>query len=73
MSIELMGFAVIILGGMGSLWGAMAAGLILGLTEALTVQFFDSSWKGVVAFAVMFIILLLRPQGLFGTIKARVV
>ncbi|MFD0559534.1 amino acid/amide ABC transporter membrane protein 1 (HAAT family) [Stackebrandtia endophytica] len=73
LSIELMGFAVIILGGMGSLWGAMAAGVILGLTEALTVQLFDSSWKGVVAFAVLFIILLLRPQGLFGTIKARVV
>lgn len=73
LSIELMAFAVIILGGMGSLWGAMAAGLILGLTEALTVQLLDSSWKGVVAFAVLFIILLLRPQGLFGTIKARVV
>ena len=73
LSIELMAFAVIILGGMGSLWGAMAAGIVLGLAEALTVQLLDSSWKEVVAFAVLFIILLVRPQGLFGTLKARVV
>lgn len=73
LSIELTGFAVIILGGMGSLWGAMAAGLILGLTEVLTVEFIDSSWQNVTAFVLLFAILVLRPQGLFGTIKARVV
>ncbi|MGH8875728.1 MAG: branched-chain amino acid ABC transporter permease [Stackebrandtia sp.] len=71
LSIELTGFAVIILGGLGSLWGAMAAGLLLGLAEALTVQYFDSSWKNVVAFALLFLILLTRPQGLFGQVKAR--
>jgi branched-chain amino acid transport system permease protein len=62
---------VIILGGMGSLWGAMAAGLILGLAEELTVHHIGSSWKDVVAFTLLFAILLVRPQGLFGTIKAR--
>ena len=71
LSIELTGFAVIILGGLGSLWGAMAAGLLLGLAEALTVQYFDSSWKDVVAFALLFGILLTRPQGLFGQLKTR--
>ncbi|CAM3276441.1 branched-chain amino acid ABC transporter permease [Stackebrandtia soli] len=73
LSIELTGFAVIILGGMGSLWGAMIAGLILGLAEALTVHFLSSSLKDVVAFGLLFAILLLRPQGLFGTMKTRVV
>ncbi|AYY15439.1 branched-chain amino acid ABC transporter permease [Actinobacteria bacterium YIM 96077] len=71
LAIELTGFAVIILGGMGSLWGAMAAGLILGLAEALTIHHIGSSWKDVVAFGLLFAILLVRPQGLFGTIKAR--
>ncbi|MGH8793075.1 MAG: branched-chain amino acid ABC transporter permease [Stackebrandtia sp.] len=71
LSIELTGFAVIILGGMGSLWGAMAAGLILGFAEALTVHYISSTWEEVVAFVLLFAILLLRPQGLFGTIKAR--
>jgi branched-chain amino acid transport system permease protein len=71
LAIELTGFAVIILGGMGSLWGAMTAGLILGLAEALTVHHVGSSWKDVVAFTVLFAILLLRPRGLFGTIDAR--
>jgi branched-chain amino acid transport system permease protein len=71
LSIELTGFAVIILGGMGSLWGAMIAGVILGLAEAMTVHHLGSSWKDVVAFGLLFAILLIRPQGLFGTIKMR--
>jgi|SRR5690625_3736823 len=71
LSIELTGFAVIILGGMGSLWGAVAAGLMLGLAEALTVHYIGSSWKDVIAFALLFVILLVRPQGLFGTIRTR--
>ncbi|HLU30024.1 MAG TPA: branched-chain amino acid ABC transporter permease [Glycomyces sp.] len=70
-SIELIGFAVIVLGGLGSLWGAMAAGLVLGLAEALTVHWFDSAWKGMVAFAVLFAVLVLRPRGLFGGAAVR--
>ncbi|WP_030154390.1 branched-chain amino acid ABC transporter permease [Glycomyces sp. NRRL B-16210] len=70
-SVELVGFAVIILGGLGSLWGAMAAGVILGLAEALTIHYFDSTWKGLVAFALLFAVLVLRPRGLFGHLKVR--
>ncbi|THV24630.1 branched-chain amino acid ABC transporter permease [Glycomyces paridis] len=70
-SIELIGFAVIILGGLGSLWGAMAAGIVLGLAEALTIHYFDSTWKGLVPFALLFAVLILRPRGLFGHIKVR--
>lgn len=71
LSIELIGFAVIILGGLGSLWGAMAAGLILGLAEALTIHLYDSTWQGMVAFALLFAVLVLRPKGLFGNVKVR--
>ena len=70
-SVELIGFAVIVLGGLGSLWGAMAAGLLLGLAEALTVHYFDSTWKGGVAFALLFAVLVLRPRGMFGAAKVR--
>jgi branched-chain amino acid transport system permease protein len=71
LSVELIGFAVIILGGLGSLWGAMLAGLVLGLAEALTIHLFDSTWKGMVAFALLFAVLVLRPSGLFGHVKVR--
>ncbi|MDV6011408.1 branched-chain amino acid ABC transporter permease [Haloechinothrix sp. LS1_15] len=71
LSIELTGFAVIILGGMGSLAGAMLAGVMLGLAESLTVHYIGSSYKDVAAFVLLFAVLLLRPQGLFGTIRVR--
>lgn len=70
-NIELKGLAVIIVGGMGSLKGAMVGGLILGLAEAFAVQYVGSSWRDVVAFGLLFGILLLRPQGLFGARRVR--
>lgn len=70
-AIELKGLAVIIVGGMGSLRGALAAGLLLGVAEVFAVQHIGSSWRDAVAFGLLFAILLLRPQGLFGARKAR--
>lgn len=70
-AIELKGLAVIIVGGMGSLPGAMIGGLILGLSEVLTVQYIGSSWRDLVAFGLLFAILLVRPQGLFGRRQVR--
>lgn len=66
LSIELKGLAVIIVGGMGSLSGAMVGGLLLGLAEVLAVVYIGASWRDVVAFGLLFAILLLRPQGMFG-------
>lgn len=60
------GLAVLILGGVGSIPGAMVCGLILGMSEVLTVAYIDSSWRDAIAFGIMIIILLFRPQGLFG-------
>lgn len=59
-------FAAAILGGIGSVPGAMAAGLIVGLAEALSVQFIGAEWRAAVAFVILVAVLLLRPQGLFG-------
>lgn len=62
-------FAVIVLGGIGSLPGAFVGGLVLGLCEALTVHYFGSSWVDLVAFSLLLLILVLRPQGLFGKLE----
>lgn len=66
LAIELKGLAVIIVGGMGSLPGAMLGGLILGLAEVFSVAWISSSWRDAVAFGLLFAILLVRPQGLLG-------
>ncbi|WP_338751846.1 branched-chain amino acid ABC transporter permease [Janibacter alittae] len=70
-AIELKGLAVIIVGGMGSLPGALIGGLLLGLAEVFAVQYVGSSWRDLVAFGLLFLILLVRPQGLFGGRKVR--
>jgi branched-chain amino acid transport system permease protein len=59
-------FAAAILGGVGSVPGAMIAGLIVGFSEALAVQLIGAEWRAAVAFVILVIVLLLRPQGLFG-------
>ena len=60
------GFAVLILGGLGSIPGAIVGGLVLGITEALAAGFISSAYKDVIAFVVMIGVLLIRPQGLMG-------
>jgi branched-chain amino acid transport system permease protein len=65
-SLELKGLAVIILGGMGSIPGAVIGGFLLGLTEVFTVQWISSTWRDAAAFTMMFLILLIRPRGLLG-------
>ena len=71
LAIELKGLAVIIVGGLGSLPGAMLGGLILGLAEVFTIAWVGSGWRDAVAFALLFAILLLRPQGLLGKPEVR--
>jgi branched-chain amino acid transport system permease protein len=70
-SVELKGLAVIVLGGMGSMPGAALAGLALGLLEVFTVAWIGSSYRDAVAFGVLFLVLVLRPRGLFGSAALR--
>ncbi len=65
-SIGLKGLAVLILGGLGNITGAMFGGLILGIAEVFTVAYGASSYRDAVAFGIIILILFLRPQGLFG-------
>jgi branched-chain amino acid transport system permease protein len=65
------GIAVIILGGMGDIRGAMLGGLFLGFAEVLTVAYISSDFRDAVAFGLLFLILLLRPSGLFGATLER--
>lgn len=60
------GIAVVILGGMGDIRGALIGGFFLGCAEVFSVAYIGSSMRDAVAFGLLFIILLLRPQGLFG-------
>ncbi|MGK9235568.1 branched-chain amino acid ABC transporter permease [Inquilinus limosus] len=59
-------FAAAILGGIGSVPGAMLAGLVVGLAEAAAVPLVGGEWRAAVAFLVLVLVLLIRPQGLFG-------
>ncbi len=59
-------FAAAILGGIGSVWGAVLGGLIVGLAESVAVPLVGAEYRAAAAFAVLIAILLLRPQGLFG-------
>jgi branched-chain amino acid transport system permease protein len=61
-------FAVVVIGGMGSIMGAILTGLGLGLVEGLTKVFYPEA-SGVVIFVIMAIVLLIRPAGLFGREK----
>jgi branched-chain amino acid transport system permease protein len=71
-SVELKGLAVIILGGMGSMPGAVLAAFALGLVEVFTVAQIGSSYRDAVSFVVLFLILLVRPRGLLGQAVARI-
>lgn len=59
-------FAAAILGGIGSVPGAVLGGLIIGLSEAAAVQFIGAEWRAAVAFVILMAVLLVRPMGLFG-------
>jgi branched-chain amino acid transport system permease protein len=70
--IELRGLAVVILGGMGNIEGAVAGGLILGLIETFTIAYLPggSDIKDAIAFVILFLILLVRPNGILGRAAA---
>jgi branched-chain amino acid transport system permease protein len=60
---------IIVLGGLGSLFGALLGGVILGLTEVFTGYLFNPHWQETVAFLMLVVFLLVRPQGLFGRLQ----
>ncbi|MFB6354853.1 MAG: branched-chain amino acid ABC transporter permease [Halobacteriales archaeon] len=59
-------FAAVILGGIGSVYGAMAGGVVIGLTNTVSLVWIPSSFATAAAFAIMILMLLFKPDGLFG-------
>jgi len=59
-------FAIIILGGLGSIPGAIVGGLLYGITEQLATLFLGGIWADAIAFALLIVVLVIRPTGLFG-------
>lgn len=64
--VELRGLAVIVLGGMGSIPGTILGGYVLALVEVVTLLTLGTNVRAAVAFAALFVMLVLRPQGLLG-------
>jgi len=67
LTMSLKGFAIIIVGGMMSLRGAILAGFILGIGEVMVSGYIGSSYKELFFFAAMVLVLLVKPSGLFGS------
>ncbi len=62
----LKGFTAAVLGGIGNIYGAMFGGILLGLLESIATTFFPATYKDVVAFVVLILVLIFRPWGLMG-------
>jgi branched-chain amino acid transport system permease protein len=62
----LLGFVVLVVGGLGSLTGAVCAGILLGVTQTLTIAYLPTGLGDIIVYLLLFVVLLVRPNGLFG-------
>ena len=63
-------FVIVVLGGLGSVVGAIAGGVLLGLVESLGAVYVSVAYKDTIGFVMFLLVLLLRPSGLFGVGKS---
>jgi neutral amino acid transport system permease protein len=63
-------FAVVVLGGIGDAFGALTAGILLGVVIEWSTLVIDERWKTAIGFVVLILVLVIRPQGIFGRAKA---
>ncbi len=59
-------FAIIILGGLGSMSGAIVGGLLYGIAENMAAYFLGGAWKDAIAFIILILVLVIKPEGIFG-------
>lgn len=66
MGILLNAMVAMIIGGIGSYKGSLVGGIFLGITQSLSVYLFEARWETAITFAIFWLVLVIRPQGLFG-------
>jgi branched-chain amino acid transport system permease protein len=71
-SLIIRAFAAVVAGGFGQVSGAIIAAFVLGIVEALGMGYISSAYKDAIAFSSMILILIIRPQGIFGRKKGRI-
>ena len=69
-NIILLAFSIVIFGGLGSVKGAVYAGFLVGILESFAVLYISSSWKDVIVFLIVIVVLTFRPRGLMGLKEA---
>ena len=65
-NITVKAFAAVVLGGLGSVPGAIVGGFLIGIAENLGVWFIPPVWKDTIAYGILILMLFFRPSGLFG-------
>jgi branched-chain amino acid transport system permease protein len=68
--LALKGFGAAVLGGLGSFYGAVVAGIFLGIIESMCAGLVSSGYKDAVALILLLLVLYVRPSGLFGNVEA---
>ena len=59
-------FCVVVLAGLGSMHGTLVAGIVLGVVESIVLTLYGASWAPAISFAMLLVVLAIRPQGMFG-------
>ncbi len=63
---DIKGFIIVVLGGLGSLWGALLGGIIVGVIESVGPQFMAATWTEAIVYGLFLVVLFVKPSGLFG-------
>lgn len=63
---DIRAFIIVVLGGLGSIKGAMLGGIIVGLIESVFSQYITSTWTEAIIYAIFLVILFVKPSGFFG-------